>query len=345
MTWAPLLLAERSPCLRRLVLQELMGKSDDHPEVLELRELMEEEPRVASLLKSQAKDGSWGEDDLGGDHSRNRVRASSFVLQRLSYLGLRNDHPAILSGVEYIFSKQRKDGAWAVPRSFDGVSLDGGVYTVISLQTSIPLLGIAATGHAVDERAESAYEWLIGQRLEDGSWPTGMVGNVYGYQAGYRRMPHSQWGCRTNTTLALSCLAYHPTRRTSEEARKAFDLLLARETRDRNNVGFNAARIVGFEPHRGYFTYHARFDPALVLDLCWRIGADRNDNRVDDLVNWFVELQGPYGLWEYGPRPEASRWITFDILRSLTRLDDSTTWFGEEPRTPFRAYPRKKKRF
>ena len=33
--------------------------------------------------------------------------------------------------------------------------------------------GLAAAGYAEDPRAERAYEWLLGQRLDDGAWPTG----------------------------------------------------------------------------------------------------------------------------------------------------------------------------
>jgi hypothetical protein len=96
---------------------------------------------------------------------------------------------------------------------------------------------------------------------------------------------------------------------------------------------------------RGFLTYFARFDVAQILDLCWRIGAGREDPRVDDLVSFVEEQQGPYGLWEYGPSPQASRWVSFSVLRSLSRLDQAGGWLGIEPRTPFRPYPRRVKRY
>ncbi|MHA2303033.1 MAG: hypothetical protein ACXACD_18965 [Candidatus Thorarchaeota archaeon] len=345
MTWIPLLLADRSPSLRRLVLKELLSRPDDDSEVMELEELIAEDPLVMNLLKKQDNDGSWQNIDIGGTETKERVRPTSFALQRLGYIGLPQNHPVIERGVEYIFSQQRTDGSWGIPQTYDGSSLDGGVYTVVPLQTSIPLLGIAAAGYATDKRAERAYDWLIDQRLDDGAWPTGKVGDVLGYRAGYRRMPHSEWACRTNTTLALTALAHHPSRRSGSEAKRALDLLLGRETRDRKTVGLNVARLIGFEQHRGHFTYHARFDPGLILDLSWRIRADRNDERVIDLVSWFEEQQGLYGLWEYQPRPEATRWITFDILRSLSRIDDTRDWVSHTPKSPFSAYPKRKKRF
>ncbi len=154
---------------------------------------------------------------------------------------------------------------------------------MIPLQTAFPLRGLAACGYAQDKRAELAYQWLLGQRLEDGAWPTGMASGVHGYVAGYRRIAHSRWGCRSNTTAALICLAFHPQRAKSPEARRALDLLLGRETREETQVGFETARCIGVEETRGFISHFAKFDSGLMLDLCWRIGASLEDERVADL--------------------------------------------------------------
>ncbi len=345
MTWIPLLLADRSPNLRYLVLRELLGFPENDDEVIELQAMRERDPLVWTILDSQNNDGSWSDLDGATQQRRDPIRATSFALLRLGYLGFPKSHPSIVKGVEYIFREQQRNGTWPIPHAYDGLSEPKRQYTMVPLQTSIPLLGIAATGHGADVRAEAAYDWLLAQKLDDGSWPAGKIGEVYGYQAGYRKMPHTQWGCRTNTTLALTCLAYHPDRCKSPEAKRALDLLLARETRDRRNLGFDTARRIGFEKHRGNLTYHANFDPGLVLNLCWRIGADRSDERVNELVEWIMAQQNRFGIWEYEPRPEASRWISYDLLHSLSRLDQDGDWFTSELRTSYTSYPKKKKRF
>lgn len=328
-----------------LVLKELLQRPNSDPEVQELEELQESDPIVSRLLSLQSADGSWGEADIGGSVPGGRIQATSQALTKLGYLGFNRDHPAVQRGAKYLFFKQRDDGAWPLPKKYEKEGWIPGSYSMMPLQTALPLRGLAACGYTTDTQAERAYNWLLKQLLEDGAWPTGKAGEVYGYVAGYRRLAHSRWGCRSNTTASLICLALHPTRRFSKEARRALDLLLGRETREKQNVGFSVARIVGVEPRSGYITYFAKFDLALILDLCWRIGADWSDERVDELVKFIQELQGPYGLWEYTPRPEASRWITFDLLRSLSNLDNSTEWLSLEPRTPFRAYPEKEERF
>jgi hypothetical protein len=343
--WAPLLLADPSPALRWLVLREMLGRTDDDPEVQELAELRETDRLVTDLLELQAEDGSWA------SAPANDLQATSQALMRLGYLGLGPDHRAVQRGAEYLFSQQREDGgwplagAWRVPDGIRSAEPHEG-YSMVPLQTAIPLRGLAACGYATDPRAERAYDWLLAQRLDDGAWPTGIAARNYGYVGGYRRLAHSRWGCRSNTTGALLCLAHHPGHRRGPETRRALDLLLGRETREKHTLGFEVARLIGVEPARGFLTYFARFDLALVLDLCWRVGATPEDERVAEVVAFVKKQQGPYGVWEYVPRPQASRWVTFDILRSLSRLGASKSdWQGFEPRTPFQAYPRRPRRY
>lgn len=344
MTWAALLLADPSPCLRTLVLRELLHREENDPEIRELDGLREKDTLVSDLLRLQASDGSWRGGDLLGSEPRDEVLTTSQALIRLGYLGFGPDHPAVQRGAEYLFSRQREDGAWELPRNRPETEEQEG-YSMMPLQTAIPLRGLATCGYATDSRAERAYDWLLAQRLDDGAWPTGIASGNYGYVAGYRRLAHSRWGCRSNTTGALISLALHPKRRSGSEARRTLDLLLGRETRERHALGFEIARTIGVEPARGFLTYYARFDVAQILDLCRRVGATREDDRVADLIEFVNQLQGAYGLWKYTPHPRASRWVTFDLLRSLSRVDETVDWISLEPRTPFRPYPRRERRY
>ncbi len=346
MTWIALLLADPSPCLRLLVLRELLGRSPEDAEVQELARLRLSDPLVADLLAMQQADGSWVANEAAGLGTGDAVRATGRALLRLGYLGLGPHDGPVARGAAFVFSQQQDDGSWPLAWGrIDGGEREG--YSIVSLQTSLPLRALAACGYADDARAEQAYTWLLAQRLADGAWPTGIAAGQPGGVAGYRRLAHSRWGCRSNTTGALSCLALHPERRSSPEARRALDLLLGRETREAYKLGFEAARTIGVEPARGFLTTFARFDPAQMLDLCWRVGASMEDERVRSMVEFVRGLQGQYGLWEYAAQPQASRWLTFDLLRSLTRLEGSAGdgWFSLEPRTPFQPYPRREKRF
>jgi hypothetical protein len=340
-TWPALLLTDRSPSLRLRVLRELLGQSDGDPEVVELRAAQVLDPLATELVARQQADGGWRQE--GGARRGSAVLATAWALTRLGYLGWGPEQSAVRRGADYLFARQRPDGAWPLPQERERDE-DAG-YSMVPVQTALPLRGLAASGYATDPRCERAYDWLLAQRLDDGAWPTGTAAGVHGGVAGYRRLAHSRWGCRSNTTGALLCLALHPERCASPAARRALDLVLGRETREAHVFGCEVARLIGAEPARGFFTFYARYDLALVLDLCARVGATRADPRVDDLLAFAQGLRGPYGLWSYAAHPQVARWLTFDVLRSLAHLDADGDWLNLEPRTPFAPYGRRQRRY
>lgn len=348
MNWASLLLSDPSPSLRLLVLCDLLHRSETDEEVQELRQLQGSDPRLRGFLDLQNPDGSFREAEEGGG-ILGTIRLTAQALMGLGYLGLGPDHPAVKRAAAYLFAQQQPNGSF--PLITQGAILDGGrldedvKYHMIPLQTALPLLGLGWAGYAEDRRAEAAYDWLLAEELPQGGWPSGRHADQYIFAGGYRRLAHSKYGCRTNTTAAVSALALHPQRRHSPSARRGLDLLLAQEQRPASTLGFEVARILGAEPPRGGFTYFKRYDLAQILDLSWRIGASLEDPRLAEIVMFVSSLQRPYGLWEYERRPEISRWVTFDILRSLSHLDTTSDWLSMEPRTPFQPYPKKQKRY
>ncbi len=343
MTWVSLLLTDPSPNLRLLVLRELLHHSSDDEEVRELEALRKQDPIVQELLSLQNTDGSWRSRD-GSVDIWFGIRTTTQALLRLGYLGFGPEYQAVRLGAEYIFSHQLKDGSWPIPQiRIENEMID--TYSMIPLQTGMPLRGLAAAGYATDSRAEQAYEWLLEQRLPDGGWPSGVKAGQTVFPAGYRRLPHSQYGCRSNTSFAVSALALHPQRRTDPEAQRGLDLLLAQDTLQASSLGYEVARIIGVERDRGFITHFARYDAAFILDLCWRIGASLEDTRVADIVDFIKGLQGQYGLWEYKSHSEVSRWLSFDLLRSLSLIDEETDWISLEPRTPFQPYPKHLRRY
>ena len=351
MTWIPLLLTDPSPCLRWLVLRELLHFPEDHPEVVELGNSRINDPLITDLLALQEKDGSWAPGSIiTGKVGGNRILATGFALTRLGYLGFNRFFPPVDRGATYLFNQQLPEGSW--PLSDEQRLTDGDSelpknerYSMIPLQTVFPLRGLVACGFFYDPNIEIAFNWLLKQRLPDGAWPTGIAAGVFGYVGGYRRLAHSRWGCRSNTTGSLICLAFHPEKRHSPEAHKALDHLLSRDTHEVKNIGIEVARLVGAEPAHGFISYFGRFDLALLLDLCSRVGGSTNDERIAGIIDFLLNLQSHHGLWEYTSRPHISRWVTFDLLRSISQIEKNVEWIESEPRTPFQPYPKRVKRY
>jgi hypothetical protein len=315
-----LLLGDPSPSLRWRAARELDGATDEDDEVTAWRTEIDEDAEIGALVEQLAA-------------AETQPQLAGYLLCRLAYLGYRG--PAMAAAVEAIFSLQQPDGSWSTPPTGSG-PIEGPRF--ITMQTVVPLRGIAAAGFATDLRAERAYEWLLGVRLQDGSWPAGPKADLG--QAGrpappekeYRRLPRGL-GCRSATTGAVACLAMHPERRRSEVARIGVDHLLARETRDASTLGWEVSRLVGLERAMGQVTFYVTFDLAFLLDLASRCGVSPQDRRVHDLVDYLEILRGPYGLWQHPTHPQLAGWLTLDLETSLRRLEDGD-WIGnEEPAT------------
>ena len=345
-----LLFGDPSPVLRWRAAVELNGVSVDDPEVVAWRAEAAASDRIRSLV-AQLK------------AARADPYAAGYLLCQLAYM--RYTGPEIADAAEAVFDAQQPDGSWQQPagasRSSKPNRRRGSAppdafaaepYSVLTMRTLLPLRGVAAAGFATDARTERAYEWLIDQRLDDGSW-TGSHRSGYGFafksgktgsgDPDYRKLTRGE-GCRSATTGAVACFAEHPERRLSDAARIGVDHLLARETRDDANVGWEVSRLVGLERASGTFTFYVTHDPASMLDLASRCGVSINDRRVSELVAYLDGLRSPHGIWQHPAHPQLSRWLTFDIQRSLRQLPDGD-WIGNEEPATFTPYKRGRRRY
>ena len=80
MTWAALLLADPSACLRYIVIREVFQKPDLDPEVQQLNELRFQDPLLVNLLRYQNEDGSWQSGLLSGIASGGDIQATGWAL-------------------------------------------------------------------------------------------------------------------------------------------------------------------------------------------------------------------------------------------------------------------------
>ena len=320
-----LLLGDPSPSLRWRAARELEGATDEDAEVTAWRTEIDLSTEVNALVAQLATAHPY---------------TAGFLLCQLAYLGYRGT--AMAAAVEKIFDGQQADGSWSSPAGSEGPRF-------ITMQTVVPLRGIAAAGLAIDPRAERAYEWLLGVRLQDGSWPSGpkadfgQAGRPTPPEKEYRRLARGL-GCRSATTGAVACLAMHPERRRSDAARIGVDHLLARETRDASTLGWEVSRLVGLERAMGQVTFYVTHDLAFLLDLASRCGVSPQDRRVHELVDYLETLRGPYGLWQHPTHPQLAGWLSLDVETSLRRLNDGD-WIGNEDPATSTPYPRSSRRY
>ena len=215
---------------------------------------------------------------------------------------------------------------------------------MMPLQTALPLRGLAAAGYAEDPRAERAYEWLLDQRLDDGAWPVGIAHGQKGYIAGYRRLPGSP-GCRANTTGALAALVVP-----SDAGDLGGGAGAARPPAPARDARRVVARLGGGAARRASSRRPAssRSTPASTWRSCSSSRRDAAPPATThaSTTSWtfLLGLRGENGLWQHPSHPELARWLTFDLLLSLRRLEGGD-WIGLAPRTAFRAYPKRRRRY
>jgi hypothetical protein len=338
-----LLFGDPSPSLRWRAAVELEGAGDDDHEVAAWRADIDGSPDVRVALARLA--------------AARTPQAAGYVLCQLAHLGYQG--PETTAAAETVLAAQQDDGSWPAWEPDDeptpksrraskqpAAPSDGARF--VTMQTVVPLRGVAAAGFATDQRAERAFDWLLGVRLADGSWPAGpkadlgLDGRPSLPEPEYRRLTRGA-GCRSATTGAVACLALHPERARSDAARVGVDHLLARETRDASTLGWEVSRLVGLERALGQLTFYVTHDLAFVLDLAARCGVSPQDRRVADLVTYLESLRGPYGLWQHPNHPQLSGWLTFDLERSLHRLADGD-WTGNEEPATFTPYKQGRRR-
>lgn len=325
-----LLYADPSPSLRWRTAVELDGAPDDDGEVVAWRAEIDRSEDVQALLGRLA--------------AAQRSLDIGYLLCRLAYLGYRG--PELATAAEALFARQQADGSWPVSSDDAAPHAEGPRF--VTMQTVVPLRGIAAAGFATDPRAERGYEWLIGACLPDGSWPAGpkadlgTPGRPAPPEREYRRLTRGL-GCRSATTGAVACLALHPERSRSAAARTGVDHLLARETRDESTLGWEISRLVGLERALGQITFYVTFDLVFLLDLAARCGVSPEDRRVRELVTYLETLRGPYDLWQHPTHPQLSRWLSFDLECSLRRLGGGD-WVGNEEPATFTPYEHGRRR-
>jgi hypothetical protein len=321
-----LLLGDPSPSLRWRAAVELDDAGEDDDEVTAWRAEIDRSDGIRALVARLAA-------------ARERPQAAGYLLCQLAYLGYRG--PALGDAVEGIFDHQQPDGSWPV-RSADDTPTTARKssrrrgqappalpaaesYRMVTMKTVLPLRGIAAAGFATDARAERAYDWLVDQRLDDGSWTgshkadLGLDGRSSGEDPPYRKLSPGE-GDRSATTGAVACFALHPERNRSEAARIGVDHLLAQNTHHAASIGWEVSRLVGLERASGVFTFYVTIDPAFLLDLASRCGFSPDHRRVRELVDFVERSRGAYGLWQHPAHPQLSRWLTFDLECSLRRL-------------------------
>ena len=317
-TW---LLEPVYPSVRFWALQDIEGKPQDDPAVLEAQEMVMSSPPVKAILDNQEPGGWWIEER---DMYLPKYTATTHSLLILAELGARKT-PAIERAIEHVYRFQRDSGHFLIELPAtekgrastikDGCCIDGNI-----------LRYLIHFGYLDDPRT---------RRLLD-------------FTAGYHDGENAGWRCRSypinaaavfpkncymGATKMLRSLSTIP----REKRGKDMQAVIDREAQNilenwvyrylRNPDGSRKDKS-GWKKLGFPLFYQA--DALEVLDTLTRLGV--RDNRMQPAIDIILDARQPDGRWllentyngkmwvDIEEKGKPSKWITLRALRTLKRL-------------------------
>ncbi len=250
-------------------------------------------PEPQKILKKQRGDGSWkgpvkktavypeNHSDLVATFKAFRTLVTDYEFTR--------DCEGIDTAAEYLFGFQTGEG--------DIRGFIANQYATYYTGEILSLLINA--GYADDPRVETAMEWLLGIRQDDGGWTVPILTHTFDRETGYRLTSSYMEPVEPDRTkpfshnwtdMVLRAFAIHPVYRKSPEARKAGELLKSRFFQPDVYNSYKEAR---------YWTRFAFRWPNLLTSMgsLLLLGFSPDDPDIQIGLEWFLENQQEDGLW------------------------------------------------
>ncbi len=309
------LLEENQPSIRYLTLTQLVGKTENDPEVRSTMQMITKTGWASEILASQLPGGWWLEKD---SLYRPKYLSTNWMLLILSDLGLTKADRRIRKACEFWIQRFAKK--------------DGGFSTDNSRKSELCLVGNTARalvrfGYVDHPKVKSAFQWLVKNQKENGGWHC--------------------WG--KNGVLdaweGMSALVVYPRQKWSRSMKRAVErgaeFYLERELHKQG---------AHYEPwYRFHYPIHYYYDILVGLDFITNLGYG-DDKRLSYALSLLKEKRRPDGKWNldavhpdvggsyagwYSKHPkqtpipfalerirEPSKMITLRAMQVLERLSD-----------------------
>jgi len=309
------LLENYNPSIQYWMLKDLLHKSENEPEVAEVKGKISESEEVQMVFSKIDINGGPFWSRSNGDVYWGTFSTGS-VLWFLAETGLTKEDPKIEDLAKFLFGYQSAEGFFKLGPRGPGWW---------SCFTATILGALLRFGYINDERVDKGIEWLFRTQRLDGGWYCTKNALKGGPKEKLDSCPHSVlnvlWAFMNTSEL-----------RNREELIPAVEFLLRHwETKipipnvDRGRYGigsrFGWIRYPLFEYHLLKYVYVlSHYDYAL-KDKRLREAVDLLISKQDSQGHWAIDK--PYTGWEefeFGKKGSPSKWATLNALRTLKRL-------------------------
>lgn len=315
------LLGDDNPSVRYLALRDLLGRTENDPEVREAKRRIMEVGVVPKVLAKQEPGGHWGAPQHFYQNSKYKGTVWNLIL--LAEMCADPADERIRNACEFVlrWSQHRPSGGF----SYKGTDRNGGNRSVFSCLTANMLFSLVRLGYGKDERVKMGFEWIAEhQRFDLGPYPN----REWPYQYDLCWRNHT---CRSGAVKVLKALAEVPegerTAGMREKVKEGAEFLLAqrifyrppelKEISRRNWLSFG-------------FPLMWNTDLVEILGILGRLGV--RDDRMDEAVEAVLSKQGENGRWKQEnhfagrfittveTNGKDSKWVTLNALRALTSI-------------------------
>jgi len=317
----PVLLSSGNEALVYFVRRDLLGENAGP--VDRLWQL----PEAQKILKKQLADGSWPRSGVKKHPAINYHLIETW--RQFRYLveefGFTREHPQARQAAEFLFTCQTEQG--------DIRGMLANQYATYYTGAIMALL--IQAGYEDDPRIEKGFQWLLSMRQSDLGWNIPILTHKFDLATKInltsqfavpvepdRSKPFSHnW-----TGMVLRAFAVHPFYRISEAAIVAARLLKSRFFQPDSYTSYQAA------------SYWVRFEYPFwwnnlvaALDSLSRIGVSKEDEQIQQALNWLSDHQEESGLWkvsyasprekekETAKRRGMKQWISLAVCRVFRR--------------------------
>jgi len=317
------LLEEDNPSVRYFTLADILGKSEDDPDVEEAKEAIMEKGVVPRILARQESGGYW--EARENFYVKSKYKGTVWQLIVLAELGADGGDARVRKACEFILENSQDRESCGF--SYRGTQCAGGSHDdVLPCLTGNMVCSLIRFGYLDDPRVQRGIDWIVTyQRFDDGiseapgGWP-------------YEKRERC-WGkhtCHMGVVKGLKALAEVPVSRRSRGVASAIEeaaeYLLKHHIHKRSH---DLQRVSKAEWVQFGFPLMWNTDVLEILGILTRLGY--RDERMQEAVDLVASKQDDEGRWRlestYNGRfqvnierkGEPSKWVTLNALRVLKR--------------------------
>ena len=314
----PWLLEPDDPSVRYFALRDLLGRSEDDPEVQRARWAIMQSGPVPTILGNRHPDGYWVKPGPGYWPS---YRGTVWQIIFLADVGADGADERIRSSCEYTLTHaQAKSG---------GLSINGTPSGVVHCHNGNLVHAFLALGlPAEDDRIQRALDWQAGAILGEGAtyYKSGTTGPGFGCAA------NSALPCAWSAVKALKAFSLLPLKAHTPRVARAIDagvdFLLSRDLARADYPHYERVSSSWFK-----FGYPLSYTSDILeaLEVLARLGHAR-DPRLSNAIEFMLSKQDSEGRWklehtlngkiwiDIEKKGQPSKWVTTRALRVLKAI-------------------------